>query len=201
MSHVLIHYWRLHHNDVTMGSMASQITNITILLGRLFGRRSKKTSKLRVTGLCAGNLPGTGEFPAQMASSAENVSIWWRHHISGVLHLSQFISSSEKCENVLEMHHFFIKGEAPGIEWQVLVRTGVGEHDGGRYRGANHVLCRIEYNWCFRKHRVQHYSWSTPQEVCTLFALCYISVPFLPVNFAYFPIRVTSLALKGNTPV
>ena len=50
------------------------------LLNRLFGCRSKKTSKLRVTGLCAGNSPGTGEFPAQMASNAENVSIWWRHH-------------------------------------------------------------------------------------------------------------------------
>ena len=50
------------------------------LPNRLFERRSKKTSKLRVTGLCAGNSPGTGEFPAQMASNAENVSIWWRHH-------------------------------------------------------------------------------------------------------------------------
>ena len=50
------------------------------LLNRLFRRRSKKTSKLRVTGLCARNSPGTGEFPAQMASYAENVSIWWRHH-------------------------------------------------------------------------------------------------------------------------
>ena len=47
---------------------------------RLFRRRSKKTSRLRVTGLCAGNSPGTGEFPAHMASNAENVSIWWRHH-------------------------------------------------------------------------------------------------------------------------
>ena len=50
------------------------------LLNRLFGRRSKKTSKLRVTGLCAGNSLRTGEFPAQMASNVENVSIWWRHH-------------------------------------------------------------------------------------------------------------------------
>ena len=50
------------------------------LLNRLFRCRSKKTSKLRVTGLCVGNSPGTGEFPAQMASNAENVSIWWRHH-------------------------------------------------------------------------------------------------------------------------
>ena len=50
------------------------------LLNSLFRRRSKKTSKCRVTGLCAGNSPGTGEFPTQMASNAENVSIWWRHH-------------------------------------------------------------------------------------------------------------------------
>ena len=50
------------------------------LLNRSFRHRSKKTSKLRVTSLCVGNSPGTGEFPAQMASNAENVSIWWRHH-------------------------------------------------------------------------------------------------------------------------
>ena len=50
------------------------------LLTSLFRRRSKKTSKLRVTGLCGGISPGTGEFPAQMASYAENVSIWWCHH-------------------------------------------------------------------------------------------------------------------------
>ena len=51
------------------------------LLNRSFRRRSKKTSKLRVTGLCAGNSPGTGEFLAQLASNAENVSTWWRHHV------------------------------------------------------------------------------------------------------------------------
>ena len=42
---------------------------------------SKKTSKLRVTGLCAGNSPVSGEFPAQRANNAEHVSIWWRHHV------------------------------------------------------------------------------------------------------------------------
>ena len=45
------------------------------LLNRLFGHGSKKTSKLRVTGLCVGNSPVSGEFPAQMASNVENVSI------------------------------------------------------------------------------------------------------------------------------
>ena len=48
---------------------------------RLFRHRSKKTSKLRVIGLCAGNAPVTGEFPSQMASDAEKVSIWWRHNM------------------------------------------------------------------------------------------------------------------------
>ena len=66
--------WRHEHNCV------SDHQPHDCLLKRLFGRRSKKTSKLRVTGLCTGNSPGTGEFPAQMASNAENVSIWWRHH-------------------------------------------------------------------------------------------------------------------------
>ena len=50
------------------------------LLNRSSSRRSKKISKLRVTGLCAGNSPGTGEFLAQMASNAENVSMWWHYH-------------------------------------------------------------------------------------------------------------------------
>ena len=51
------------------------------LPNRLFERRPKKTSKLRVTGLCVGNSAEIGEFPAQMANNAENVSIWWRHHV------------------------------------------------------------------------------------------------------------------------
>ena len=50
------------------------------LLNRLFRRRSKKTSKLRITGLCEGNSTVTGDFPTQRASNAENVSIWRRHH-------------------------------------------------------------------------------------------------------------------------
>ena len=50
------------------------------LPNRLFRHRSKKTSKPRVTDLCEGNSPVTVEFLAQMASKAEYVSNWWRHH-------------------------------------------------------------------------------------------------------------------------
>ena len=96
-----------HYIDVIMTTMASQITSLTVVYLTVFFRRiSKKTSKLRVTGICVGNSPGpvnsphrgpvtrkmfpfddvitnspvTGEFPAQKASNAENVSIWWHHH-------------------------------------------------------------------------------------------------------------------------
>ena len=45
------------------------------ILHCLFRRWSMKTSKPRVTGLCEGNSPVTGEFTAQRASNAESGSI------------------------------------------------------------------------------------------------------------------------------
>ena len=82
--HPAIHIWICcgnHYYDVIMGAIASQITSLTIVYSIVCSDADqKKTSKLRVTGLCAGNSSGTGEFPAQMASNAENASIWWRHH-------------------------------------------------------------------------------------------------------------------------
>ena len=75
--HCLLKTLRWRHND---HAGVSNHQPHGCLLNRLFRRKPKKTSKLRVNGLCAGNSPGTGEFPAQMASYAENVSIWWRHH-------------------------------------------------------------------------------------------------------------------------
>ena len=83
------------------------------LLNHLFRCRSKKTSKLRFTGLCVGNSPVTGEFPTQRASKAENVSIWWCHHksglfwvkivsnISSMLMLSAVIINTALCQELL----------------------------------------------------------------------------------------------------
>ena len=70
-----------HYSDIIISAMVSQITAILIVHSNyLFRCRSKKTSKLRVTGLCEGNSPVTGEFPTQRASNKENVPISWRHH-------------------------------------------------------------------------------------------------------------------------
>ena len=61
--HYSITIWCNHYNDVTTGAMASQITSLTVVYSTVCSGRSKKTSKLRVTGLCAGISLGTGEFP------------------------------------------------------------------------------------------------------------------------------------------
>ena len=66
-----------HHNE-RHGISYRQPHNC--LLHCLFRHRSKKMSKLHVTGLCAGNSPVTSEFPTRRASNTENISIWWCHH-------------------------------------------------------------------------------------------------------------------------
>ena len=83
--------WKLHFDGIFVSGRTLQwrhnvrdgVSNHQshdCLFNRLFRRRSKKTSKLRVTGLCEGNSPVTSEFPAQRASNAENAHIFWRHH-------------------------------------------------------------------------------------------------------------------------
>ena len=72
------------------------------LLNCLF--RSKNTSKFRVTGLCEWNSPATGVFPAQGASNAENVSIWWRHNDLHI-HNNRYVMTT------------FISKDQPGIYW------------------------------------------------------------------------------------
>ena len=56
-----------------MSTMASQISRVSIVCSTsCSGVGQRKYLKLRVTGLCEGNSPVTGEFPAQRASNAEN---------------------------------------------------------------------------------------------------------------------------------
>ena len=50
------------------------------LRNRLFTRWTKKSSKLRATGLREGNSPDQW-IPGQSVSNAENVSIWWRYYV------------------------------------------------------------------------------------------------------------------------
>ena len=62
-----------------MSTMASQIISFAIVYSNFYSAGDQRKDQLRVTGLCEGNSPVTGEFHAQRTSNAENVSIWWRH--------------------------------------------------------------------------------------------------------------------------
>ena len=87
-----------HYSDVIMGTLASQITSLTIAYSTVYSWcvilifvctasiHFQTQIKENIKALChwplfcAGNPLVTGEFPAQMASNAENVSIWWCYH-------------------------------------------------------------------------------------------------------------------------
>ena len=71
---ILTLQWRYNERDGI-----SNDRRLDSLLNCLLRRRLKKTSKLRITGLCEENPPVTSVFPSQRASNADNVSIWWRH--------------------------------------------------------------------------------------------------------------------------
>ena len=98
-----------HYNDVIMSPMASQITSLTIVYSTVYSRRrSKKTAKLRVTGLCEGGGGGViGEFPSQRAINAENVSICWRHHVSN--HLIGLVLQEYSGLRIIKIHSLFHK--------------------------------------------------------------------------------------------
>ena len=88
----------MHYNIVIMSDAVSNHRRLDCLLNCLSRRRSKKTWKLCVTGICEGNSSVTGEFPAQRASNAEHVSIRWRHRVNvKMCHIS---ASSDSVCNV-----------------------------------------------------------------------------------------------------
>ena len=66
-----------------MGAMASQITSSTIVYPTVYStvdQRKHQRSASLAFGRGIHRWQVTGEYPAQRASIAENVSIWWRHH-------------------------------------------------------------------------------------------------------------------------
>ena len=71
---------REHYNDVIVARLRLKSPASRLFTQPFIQVEIKENIKaLRHWPLCGG-FTGTGEFPAQMASNAENVSIWWRHH-------------------------------------------------------------------------------------------------------------------------
>ena len=124
------------------------------LLNRLFGRRSKKTLKLCVTSLCARNSPVTGEFHTQMASNAENFSIWWRHH--------------EK----LQLNCYWITNIWLENRWVYIKCIGSGIHFTKELQVHNRICVKIFLLWFDSNDLIR-------SQVC----ICHDSPPNLTITF------------------
>ena len=68
-----------------MGAIASQITSLTIVYSTVYSdadqRKHQSSASLAFVRRIHRRPMNSGEFSAQMDSNAENVSIWWRHHV------------------------------------------------------------------------------------------------------------------------
>ena len=69
-----------HYDDVIMTTMASQITNLTVVYSIVYLGADQRKHQSSASLAFVWGIHRTGEFPAQRASNAENASIWWRHH-------------------------------------------------------------------------------------------------------------------------
>ena len=58
-----------------MGAIAFQITSLTIVYSTVYSDADQRKHQSSVSLAFVRDSPGTGEFPAQMAINAENVSI------------------------------------------------------------------------------------------------------------------------------
>ena len=102
MGHIADCRGQSHYSDVIIGTMTSQITSVsnvysTICSGVDQIEHQSSASLAFVVGI-----------PSTKASNAENASIWWRHHVSGLCRIphrnTYEIYYSERCNfpNVLK---------------------------------------------------------------------------------------------------
>ena len=89
-TYIYIHSYVYIHNE---RNVVSNHHPLICLFNRLFRCGSRKTSKLRVTGLCEENTLVTVEFSAQRVSNAENVFIWGRLHATAILQVTMSLKS------------------------------------------------------------------------------------------------------------
>ena len=113
------------------------------LLKRLIRHRSKKTSKLCITGLCEGNSPVTGKFPWQTDSNAENVSIWWCHHDELFVTWNTIPSARDHLNMILYDRYIFSKGNE--LICNTFIKHKAFEHIGmSVHQYVHHIIAMVQ---------------------------------------------------------
>ena len=75
--HPTVSWWR--HRMMTFSALLALCEGNPTITGG-FPHKGQWRGALMLS-LISARTPVTGEFPAQRASNAENVSVWWRHHV------------------------------------------------------------------------------------------------------------------------
>ena len=115
--------FRNHYNDVIMGAMTSQITSLTSVYSTVYLVADQRKYQSSASLAFMRKFTGDREFPAQMASKAENVSIGWRHHVSGTK-CPTFYSDLSKFDWRLCLVIFKLVSITGGrdISWEISLR-------------------------------------------------------------------------------
>ena len=80
-----------------MDTIASQITSLTIVYSTVNSDADQKKYQSSAE---------TGEFPAPMASNAENVSIWWRHYVNDIRHIIHTLGMFVQLISLCKCNHY-----------------------------------------------------------------------------------------------
>ena len=73
-----------HYIDVIMTTMVFQITSLMVVYSTIYSDADQRKHQSSASLAFVWGSHRAGEFPAQRASYAENVSIWWRHHVASL---------------------------------------------------------------------------------------------------------------------
>ena len=109
---------QIHYSDVITGAMASQITSLTIVYSTVYsGADQRKHQSFASLAFVWGIHRWPVNFPHKFASNADNVSIWWRHHV--------LMGSSEiRCLPTEIQSHTWFVGDSQGCHF-----SGVSDHN------------------------------------------------------------------------
>ena len=89
--------------DVIMSEMASQITSLTIVYSTVYSGEYQRKHQSSASLAFVREHTGDRWISHTKADNAENVSIWWRHHVSEILSEMHTISLKIPFANVCEM--------------------------------------------------------------------------------------------------
>ena len=70
-----------HYCDIIMGVMVSEITSLTIVYLTIYSRTDQRKHLSSLSLAFVQGIHRSRWIPTQMASNAENVSIWWHYHV------------------------------------------------------------------------------------------------------------------------